>query len=183
LTESEPEVLVKSCRPGQSRNWLGGLVLGTVAVVGCTSATPATPAVARPGSSFGQSLSLALSLGTALAAGDASVKADFTLTNDGSATFDGCFGPAWGVSVIVEGVYDAGHLVRAEHPGCEERFTLLPGQKIAWSKKVPLNNLRPGTAKVTGWVKLVDPAACDQARGCHETSVASRLMTIAIGGR
>ena len=171
--------------PG-ARKWLGALALGAMAAAGCSSAAPATPTPAtatagRP--RFGQSLSLALSLGTALAAGDTSVKANFTLTNNGSTTFDGCFSPAWGVSMIGEGGHDAGHLVRAEHPGCEERFALLPGQKIAWSKNVPLDDLRPGFTKVTGWVKLVDPAACDQARGCRETSVASRLMTMAIGVR
>ena len=167
------------------RKWLGGLVLGAIAALGCTSANPAvsaTPAVARPRSSFGQSLSLAMSLGS-VAVGDTSVKADFSLTNNGSTVFDGCFGPSWGVSVIVGGEHDAGHLVRVEHPSCDERFTLLPGQKIAWSKKVPLGNLRAGTAKVTGWVKVVDPASCDQRYGCHEASVASRLMTIAIGER
>ena len=186
MSKSANARFVIKARDEKPRKWLGGLALCAVAAAGCTSATPApsaTPAAARPRSSFGQSLSLAMSLGTAPAAGDTSVKANFTLTNNGSATFDGCFGPAWGVSVIGEGGHDAGHLVRAEQPGCEEKFTLLPGQKIAWSKKVPLNNLRPGTAKVTGWVKLVDPAACDQARGCHETSVASPLTTIAVGGR
>jgi hypothetical protein len=165
---------------GNLRRWLGGIVLGAIAAVGCTSATPA---VAPPRSSFGQSLSLSMSLGSALVVGDTSVKADFTLRNNGSTVFDGCFGPSWGVSVIVGGEHDAGHLVRVDHPSCDERFTLLPGQTIAWSKKVPLNNLRAGTAKVTGWVKVVDPAACDQARGCHEESVASQVMTIAIGGR
>lgn len=169
--------------PGRGRwpAWLG-LVLGAIAAVGCASATPA---VARPTPkpTFGQSLSLAVSFGSALKAGDTSVTAAFALTNNGSAVFDGCFGPSWGVSVIVGGEHDAGHLVRVEHPGCEERFSLLPGQKIVWSKKVPLSNLRAGTAKVTGWVKVVDPAACDQRSGCHETSIASRLMTIAIGDR
>jgi hypothetical protein len=155
----------------------------TIGAVGCTSAAPAAQAVARPRSSFGQSLSLAMSLGSALAVGDTSVKADFTLTNNGPAAFDGCFGPAWGVSVIVEGGHDAGHLVRVEHPRCDERFTLSPGQKIVWSKKVPLSNLRAGMAKVTGWVKIVDPAACDQHYGCHDASVASQLMTISIGVR
>jgi hypothetical protein len=85
--------------------------------------------------------------------------------------------------VIVGGEHDAGHLMRAGHPSCVERFTLLPSQTIAWSRKVPLNSLRAGTAKVTGWVKLVDPAACDPARGCHEASVATPLMTVAIAGR
>ena len=172
--------------PGTPRNWLGAFALAAVAAAGCSSAapgtsTPAATAAARP--KFAQNLSLSLSLGTALAAGDTSVKADFTLMNNGSATFDGCFGPAWGVSMIGEGGHDAGHLVRAEHPGCDERFTLLPGQKIAWSKKLPLDDLRPGMTKVTGWVKLVDPAACDPARGCRETSVATRLITMAIGVR
>jgi hypothetical protein len=168
------------------RNLILGLVAGAIAALGCGSSAPAAPAAAsaaRPKSGFAQNLSLALSLGTSLAAGDTSVKADFTLTNNGTATFDGCFGPAWGVSMIGEGGHDAGHLVRAEHPGCDERFALLPGQKIAWSKKVPLNDLRVGMTRITGWVKLVDPASCDPARGCRETSVASRLMTMAIGVR
>jgi len=137
--------------------------------------------VARPAPTFGQSLSLAVSLESALKAGDTSVTAAFALTNNGSAVFDGCFGPSWGVSVIVEGQHDAGQFVRADHPSCNERFALLPGQKIVWSKKVPLSNLRAGMAKVTGWVKVVNPAACDQRYGCKETSIASRLMTIAIG--
>lgn len=166
--------------------WLGAFALGALAAAGCSSAAPAASAPpattpARPG--FARNLSLAVSLGTALAAGDTSVKADFILTNDGATTFDGCFGPAWGVSMIGERGHDAGHIVRAEHPGCEEKFSLLPGQKITWSKKVPLDDLRPGMTKVTAWVKLVDPAACDPARGCRETSVASRLMTMAIGVR
>ena len=160
-------------------------MLVTIAAAGCTSATPAastTTKAAPPKSSFGQNLSLALSLGGGVAAGDTSVTATFTLTNNGSANFDGCFGPSWGVSVIVDG-HDAGQLVRAEHPTCDERFTLLPRQTIVWSKKVPLSNLRAGTAKVTGWVKIVDPAACDPRYGCHEVSVASPVMTVAIGQR
>ncbi len=123
-----------------------------------------------------------MSLGSALAAGDTSVTAKFILTNNGSAAFEGCFGPSWGVSVI-EGGHDAGHLARAEHPSCDERFTLLSGQKIGWSKTVPLTALRAGMAKVTGWVKVVDPAACDERYGCREASIASQPMTIAIGER
>jgi len=165
--------------------WFGGLVLVAIAAVGCSSASPAaspTPEAARPKSSFGQNLSLAMTLGNTPAAGDTLVTATFSLTNNGSATFEGCFGPSWGVSVIVDG-HDAGQLVRAEHPTCDERFELLPRQTIVWSKKVSLSHLRAGTAKVTGWVKIVDPAACDPRYGCRETSVASPLMTMAIGKR
>jgi hypothetical protein len=165
--------------------WPCALVLGAIAVVGCSSTTPAAaPRTAAPAkASLGQSLSLSMSFGSGLAAGDTSVTASFSLKNTASSVFEGCFGPSWGVSVIVGGDHDAGHIVRAEHPGCVERFTLLPGQTIAWSRKVPLNSLRAGTAKVTGWVKLVDTAACDPARGCREASVATPLMTVAIGGR
>ena len=177
--------MIEVAMPGV-RKWLGALALGAIAAAGCSSAAPATPTpatttAARP--KFGQNLSLAVSLGRGLAAGDTSVTAAFTLTNNGSSTFDGCFGPAWGVSVIVEGGHDAGHLVRRERPTCEEKLTLLPGQKITWSKKVPLSDLGAGTAKVTGWVKLVDPATCDPHFGCRDTSVASRVMTVAIGER
>ncbi len=164
------------------RKWLGGLVLVAIAATGCapaTQATSATSAVARPKSSFGQSLSLALSLGS-VAAGDKSATAKFSLTNNGSAVFEGCFGKSWGVSVI-DGDHDAGHLVRVEHPSCDERFTLLAGQTIVWSKTVPLSGLRAGSAKVTGWVKVVDPAACDPRYGCREASIASPMMTMAIG--
>ena len=170
---------------GKSRKWLGGVLLVTSAAVGCTSATPAaspTSKVVQPRSRFGESLSLTMSFGSALALGDTSVTAEFALTNNGSAPFQGCFGPSWGVSVIVGG-HDAGHLVRVDHPSCDERITLLPRQKVVWSKKVPLNKLGAGMAKVTGWVKVVDPAACGQPYGCHEVSVASQLMTIAIGER
>ena len=165
--------------------WLCALVLCAIAVAGCSSAKPAAaPRAAAPAKpSFGQSLSLSMTFGSGLAAGDTSVTASFTLRNNASSSFDGCFGPSWGVSLIVGGEHDAGHIVRAEHPSCVERFTLLPNQTIAWSRKVPLNSLRPGTAKVTGWVKLVDPAACDPTRGCREASVATPLMTVAIAGR
>jgi hypothetical protein len=163
----------------ESRKWLAGLVLAALATAGCRSSTPTA---AQPKSGLGQSLSLAMSFGGALKAGDASTTAEFALTNKGSASFDGCFGPSWGVSVILEGVHDAGHIVRAARPSCDERFALLPGQTIVWSKKVPLSDLRPGSAKVTGWVRLVDPA-CDPYRDCHETSVASAPMTVAIGER
>ena len=170
---------------GKSRKCLGGLVLVVIAAMGCTSAPPkvsTTPAVARPRSSFGQSLSLSMSLGSALAVGDTSVTAQFGLTNNASAVFEGCFGPSWGVSVIVGG-HNAGHTVRVEYPSCDERLTLLPGQQIVWSKTVPLGTLRAGMAKVTGWVKVVDPAACDPRYGCHEVSVASQLMTVPISER
>ena len=166
----------------RSRNWLGGLLLVTIGAAGCTSPTSAAPEVAPAKSSFGQSLSLAMSLGSALTVGDTSVTAKFTLTNNGSAALDGCFGPSWGVSVIAGG-HDAGHIVRVEHPSCVERFALLPRQTIVWTKKVPLSDLRGGTAKVTGWVKVVDPAKCDPSYGCHEVSVASPMMTVAVGGR
>jgi hypothetical protein len=124
-----------------------------------------------------------MSFGNALTVGDRSVTAEFTLTNNGSATFDGCFGPSWGVSVLVGDGHDAGYLARAEHPSCDKRFALPPGQKIVWSKKVPLTNLHAGVAKVTGWVRVVDPATCAQPSGCRDASVASALMTAAIGER
>ena len=160
-------------------------MLVAIATAGCTSPTSATsaaPEVAPAKSGFGQSLSLAMALGSALAVGDTSVTAKFALTNNGPATVDGCFGPSWGVSVIAGG-NDAGHIVRVEHPSCVERFTLLSRQTIAWTKKVPLSDLRGGTAKVTGWVKVVDPAKCDPRSGCHEVSVASPMMTVAVGAR
>jgi hypothetical protein len=178
-----PDTRIQPTRCRSVRKWLGALLLVVVAAPRCGSAAPAASTAAAPRSSFGHNLSLAMSMSNVPAVGDTSVTAMFTLTNNGSATFDGCFGPSWGVSVVVEGGHDAGHLVRTDHPKCDERFRLLPGQKITWSKKVPLSNLRGGTAKVTGWVKLVDPAACDQSHGCHETSIASALMTMAIGER
>jgi len=162
-----------------SPDWLSAVVLAGVTAVGCSSAKPAAE---PPRPTIGQSLSLAVALKSALTVGDATVTADFSLTNNGAAAFDGCFGPSWGTSVIVEGGRDAGHLVRADHPSCVEKFKLLPAQKIVWSKKVPLGTLSAGTAKVTGWVKLVDPA-CDQYRGCHETSIASPLMMVSVGQR
>ena len=146
---------------GKSRKWFGGLVLVASVALGCSSATPAvsaTPKVARARSSFAQSLSLAMSLGSALVAGDTAVTAQFALTNNGSSVFEGCFGPSWGVSVIVGG-YDAGHLVSVDHPNCADRLTLLPRQKILWSKKVPLNHLRAGMAKVT-WLGEGHRSSC-----------------------
>lgn len=153
--------------------------------VGCaskTQAAPATPGVARPSPGFARSLSLAMSFGSAPAAGDKSVTANFTLTNNGSAVFEGCFGPSWGVAMIVGG-QDSGYLVSVDHPGCVDKLRLLPNQKIVWSKTVPLTKLHSGTAKVTGWVKVIDPAACNPRSGCHEVSVATPLMTLAIGQR
>ena len=155
------------------------------ALASCSSGTHAaapTPATARPPSSFGRGLSLAVSLGSALRAGDTAVTANFALTNEGSAVFDGCFGQSWGLSVIVGGHY-AGYDVGVDHPRCDEKLTLLAGQTIVWSKKVPLNELREGTAKVTGWVKVIDPATCAQRSGCREVSVASPLMTLPVGAR
>ena len=154
-------------------------MLAAISAVGCASAKTAAE---QPRPRVGQNLNLAVSLKSALMVGDTSVTAEFSLVNNGPAAFDGCFGPSWGISVIVEGGRDAGHLVRADHPSCVEKFTLLPAQKIVWSKKVPLETPSAGTAKVTGWVKIVDPA-CDQYRGCHETSIASPLMTISVGQR
>jgi hypothetical protein len=156
-----------------------------IGAVGCASATPAasTPsAPARPKSSFARNLSLGVTLGRALTEGDTAVTAKFSLTNNGSSTFDGCFGPSWGVSVIVGG-HDAGHVISGARPGCDERFTLLPRQSIVWSRAVPLSDLRAGTANVTAWVKVVDPAVCDRGSGCHEVSVASPSMTVAVGVR
>jgi hypothetical protein len=135
----------------------------------------------QPRSRFGENLSLAMSFGSALRPGDTSVTAEFALTNNGSAPFQGCFGPSWGVSVIVGG-HDAGYLVSVDRPSCDERLALLPHQKIVWSKKVPLTKLQAGTAKVTAWAKVIDPTACG-SNGCHEVSVATPLMTIAIGER
>ena len=161
-----------------SRTWLGALVLAVIAAAGCAAAAP--PA-ARPPSSFGQNLSLAMSFGRAVAVRDTSVTAEFALTNNGPAAFDGCFAPSWGVSMIVGGSHDSGYYVRVDRPKCEEKLMLSPGQKITWSKKVPLTDLRAGTAKVTGWVKVVDPA-CDEHHNCQQTSVATPVMTVAIGG-
>jgi hypothetical protein len=114
--------------------------------------------------------------------GDQASLAKFALTNNGSAVFEGCFGPSWGVSVIVGG-HDAGHVVSGARPGCDERFTLQPHQTIVWSKPVPLSDLRAGTANVTAWVKVIDPAACDRSHDCREVSIASPSMAVAIAAR
>jgi len=164
-----------------SWKWLGGLVLAATAAVRCSSAAAAPTSVpSRP--SFGDGLSLAISFESALAVGNKSVMAKFALTNNGSAVFEGCFGPAWGLSVIVDG-HNAGHSVGADYPSCEEKLTLLPRQTIVWSKKVPLSNLHAGVAKVTGWVRVVDPNRCDPRYGCRDVSVASKLMSVPIGER
>ncbi|HTY42386.1 MAG TPA: hypothetical protein VMH79_10980 [Thermoanaerobaculia bacterium] len=162
-----------------------GLALVVIAAFGCASATPTASTAAAPAratSSFGQNLSLGVTLGRALTEGDTTVTARFALKNNGSATFEGCFGPSWGVSVIV-GQHDAGHVVSGAHPGCHEKLTLAPGQTIVWSKPVPLGNLRAGTARVTAWVKVIDPVACGQRTDCHEVSVASPSMTVGVAAR
>jgi hypothetical protein len=163
---------------GKSQRWLGALVFGSLAASGC-AASPSALAHPRPG--FGQGLTLEMSLGRNLKVGDTSVPADFTLTNQGPGELDGCFGPEWGVNVILESGEDAGHRESVDHPSCEKRFTLSPGQKIEWQKSVTLNDLRAGRAKVNGWLKVVDPQACDRTYGCYDASVASQLMTITIG--
>jgi hypothetical protein len=127
-------------------------------------------------------LSLAISFEHALAAGDNSLTAKFALTNNGSAVFNGCFGPAWGLSVIIDG-HNAGHAVAADYPSCEEKLSLLPHQTIVWSKRVPLTDLHAGVAKITGWVRIVNPAACDPHYGCRDVSVASKSMSVPIGER
>jgi len=166
-------------RSSSSRKWLAGLVLVAIAAAGCSSTT--APA-GRPSANFGRNLSLAISLGNPLAAGDKSATVGFALTNNGSQTFNACFGEAWGVSIIVGG-HDAGHFVRADYPKCAERLTLLPHQTMTWSKTIPLNNLSAGPAKVTGWVRVVDPNHCDPSRGCHDVSVASSLQRMTVGER
>jgi hypothetical protein len=185
LSDSRPNRRVqRTCHPfggGTSRRWLGGLVLAATAAVGCSSAAAAPP-VKQSRQSFGNSLSLAISLESALAVGDKSVMAKFALTNNGPEAFNGCFGPAWGLSVIVGG-HNAGHAVRADYPSCEEKLTLLPHQTIVWSKRVPFSDLRAGLAKVTGWVRIVDPTACDPHYGCRDVSVASKSMSVPIGER
>lgn len=163
------------------------LVLGAVAAAGCSSspstASPPTPSGSPTKPSFGSSLSLAVSLENAVTVGDKSLTAKFALTNNGAATFDGCFGPAWGFSLIVADGHEAGHLVRADYPKCEEKVSLLPRQTIVWSKQVPLGKLHAGSAKLTGWVRIVNPAACDPSRGCRDVSIASKLQTVTVGTR
>ncbi|HTR04439.1 MAG TPA: hypothetical protein VMN82_14705 [Thermoanaerobaculia bacterium] len=167
----------------RSWRWLASLALVIPAIAACSSATPAASAQpARPKSTFGQNLSLGVTLGRALTEGDPSATAKFALTNNGSTAFGGCFGPSWGVSVIV-GEHDAGYVTSSARPQCTDRFTLAPGQTIVWSKPVPLSSLRAGTARVTAWVKVIDPVACDQRQDCHEVSVASPTMTVAVGAR
>ena len=163
---------------GKSQRWLGPAALG--AIMAALFGAAATAAV-QPTPGFGKGLTLEMSFERSLTVGDTSVTARFTLTNQGAAEFDGCFGQAWGVSVILENGQDAGHMELIDHPSCGKRFKLTPGQKIEWSKTVPLRDLRVGRAKVNGWLKVVDPTACDHEYGCHDASVASRLMTIAIG--
>jgi hypothetical protein len=166
---------------GNSRRWLGALVLAATAAAGCSSSA-APPAAETPKPRFGKSLSLSITLDSGLAVGDKSVTTHFALTNNGSAAFEGCFGPAWGLSVIVDG-HNAGHSVAADYPRCEERLNLLPRQTIVWSKSVPLHKLRAGQAKVTGWVRVVDPNACTPQLGCFDVSVASARMSVPVGVR
>ena len=168
----------------RSRKWLSRLVLVAITTVRCSSSTSQTAPTGRsPKPSFGSNLSLAVSMGNPPSVGDKSVTAEFALTNNGATAFDGCFGRAWGVSLIVGEGHDAGHIVRADYPKCEEKLSLLPRQTIVWSKNVPLGRLSAGPAKLTGWVRIVDPAVCDRSHGCRDVSIASKLQRVTVGTR
>jgi hypothetical protein len=119
-------------------------------------------------------------LETPVPAGDSQLVAHFVLTNTGESAFDGCIGEEWGISLILETGRDAGHLELVDHSSCIRRFTLQAGEVLEWSREVPLKSITPGRAKLSGWLRVVEPGTCDQY-GCDFASVSTAMETIEVG--
>jgi len=66
-----------------------------------------------------------------------------------------------------------------DHPDCERRFELAPGQKLEWVEQAKLD-IGPGPARLSAWVSIVHPRDCERY-GCYGTKIKAPDMKVTIG--
>ncbi len=101
------------------------------------------------------------------------IQATYFVENTGPNVIDACFGKAKGYD-IVGSKAAKGHLTSVDHPTCESRFRLEPGQKASAELAITVLEVGVGPARVSAWVELVDPTRCDRY-GCDAANVPSTL--------
>src|SRR5439155_15656610 len=84
-------------------------------------------------------------------------------------TVSGCFGEAFEVT-FSNGKVAQGFLSAVDHPGCEQRFDLLPGASTGriYTARVPA--ISTGPFKLHGFVQVVSLLGCDRY-GCDAVSI------------
>lgn len=95
----------------------------------------------------------------------------FELTNDGSVPIDGCVGPAKGIAF--KGTCSRWLQTLVDHPYCDQRFSLQPGQRYTWTSDVYVEDPGPGAVMLSAWVQVVNPNDCDEY-GCYDVKLNSR---------
>lgn len=74
-----------------------------------------------------------------------------------------------------------GHVRIVDHPYCERRFSLAPGQSLTWREDITLGDIGPGLATLSTAVQVVDPKDCDQD-GCYDIMLSAPSVQLSLQG-
>jgi hypothetical protein len=68
-----------------------------------------------------------------------------------------------------------------DHPRCERRFQLGPGEQLRWHKSILVPDLGEGEADLKLSIQIVHPRDCDRY-GCYDTMLTAQPVRLSLQG-
>jgi hypothetical protein len=75
-------------------------------------------------------------------------------------------------------VAESGGLI--DHPYCERRFALGPGEQLSWSEKWRVSDIGAGGAALRAAIQVVHPRDCEHLYGCYDTMIEAEPVAVTL---
>jgi hypothetical protein len=151
------------------------LALLTLGVFACASSFPSAEHLAR-------ALSLRLEPYARSASVGERARVKYVLTNSSADAVVACIGEARGYHIFGT-AKDSGEALRVDHANCVRSFRLGSGQSLEWDEEIEIGDVGKGSARLNGWVQIVDSRQCDRKYGCEAANVTAPFVVLELTGK
>jgi hypothetical protein len=132
-------------------------------------------------SQFREALTLSLVIPPKVSVGQ-DVALRFRVQNSGPRTLDACVGPSRNVRIVPDNDTDGNEPLGVssdvvDHPGCQQRFRLVPGAHFEWNETTKVTGLLRGPVSLEMDVQIVDPRHCHPSVGCPDVMLTASAPT------
>jgi hypothetical protein len=164
---------------------VAAFALASVAI--CSSGCAARSEQARRAlSQFREALTVSLVIPSRVVVGE-ETPLRLRVQNSGRRPIDACVGRSRNIRILPENDTDGNEPIgisahAVDHPGCQQRFRLVPGAHYEWTETTNVPGIVSGHASLEVDVQIVDPRHCHPLSGCPDTMLtASAPMDIRQG--